>query len=262
MSRASPGPLAGRTVVVTRPQAQAAALLARIDAAGGRAVAFPTIAIEEAADLGPLIALLDRLETFDLAIFISPTAVDRALNLIRARRALPPGLVMAAIGKGSARELARFGVHDVVVPQGRFDSEGLLAQAPFADVAGRRIVIFRGEGGREHLGDTLIARGARVEYGECYRRVKPDADAQVLLRLWARAELDAIVVTSSEGLRNLYEMVGRLGQQWLRRTPVFVPHPRIAEAARELGMVDLTVTDPGDEAVVTAIEQRFAVRAP
>jgi len=256
----SPGAaaLAGRTIVVTRPAAQAGGLIEGIRAAGGMPVAFPVLEILDAADRGPLDAVLDRLDDFDIAIFISPTAVDKAMNLIRARRELPAHLRVAAIGKGSARELARFGVTGVIVPQGRFDSEGLLALPDFADVAGRRVVVFRGEGGRELLGDTLTARGARVEYAECYRRARPDSDAQALLRLWARGGIDAIVVTSSEGLRNLFDMVGRLGQQWLRRTPVFVPHERIAAAGRELGLASVVVTEAGDAGALEAMASHFA----
>ena len=77
-----------------------------------------------------------------------------------------------------------------------------------------RVVIFRGDGGRELLGDVLSQRGAQIEYAECCRRQKPQADNGKLLYLWARNELHAITVTSSEVLHNLYDLVGKLGQQW------------------------------------------------
>lgn len=251
------GPLAGRGIVVTRPASQAAPLAAMIRAAGGRPILFPVLEILDTADIAPLIAAADGLDRFDLAIFISPNAVLRAMNQIVARRSWPPGLRAAAVGKGSARELKRFGITDVIAPARAFDSEGLLALPELQQVSGRRVVIFRGDGGRELLGDTLVARGADVEYVECYRRARPRADAAPLLRAWARNEVDAVTLTSSEGLRNLFEMVGRLGQSWLRRTPLLAPHPRIAAAARELGCGNVMETAPGDEGLMNALSQLF-----
>ena len=258
--RPGPAPLAGRGVLVTRPAGQAAELSRLIGEAGGRAILFPVIEIVDVDDLQPLLELIGRLEQFDLAVFISPSAVDRAMNLIAARGALPPGLQVAAVGQGSARELKRFGVGGVLAPRGRFDSEALLALPELADMAGKRVVIFRGEGGRELLGDTLRARGAEVAYAECYRRGRPPADAAALLRDWARGGVDAVTVTSGEGLRNLFDMLGKLGQQWLRKTPLFAPHPRIAEAARELGIATVVATGPGDEGLFAALRDYFSAR--
>lgn len=256
---AAPGrPLQGRAVLVTRPAEQAAAFARRLEDEGARPILFPAIEIVDAADLGPLFGIIDRLDAFHLAIFISPSAVGKALNLVHARRTWPAALPVAAIGRGSARELERRGFRGVIVPSARFDSEALLGLPALTDVAGRRIVIFRGDGGRELLGDTLAARGAVVEYAECYRRTRPDADAGELLRVWVRGELDAVTVTSSEVLRNLYDMVGRLGQQMMRRTPLFAPHERIAAVARELGIATAVVTGAGDDGLIAGLRTHFA----
>jgi uroporphyrinogen-III synthase len=250
--------LAGRGVVITRPREQSVLLSELVKAAAGRPIVFPALEIVDTLDTRALRVLIDRLDRFHFAVFISPTAVNRAMNLIRARRELPAGLRVAAIGKGSARELKRLGVEQVLVPEGRFDSEALLALPQFADVTGRSVVIFRGEGGRELLGDTLTQRGAEVEYAECYRRTRPNGDAQMLLRAWARGEIDAVTVTSGEALRNLYDMVGTLGRHWLRKTPLFASHERIAAAARELGIVQAVVAEAGDEGLVAAMLRYFA----
>ncbi|MDA8095054.1 MAG: uroporphyrinogen-III synthase [Betaproteobacteria bacterium] len=253
-------PLLGRTIVVTRPREQSKDLAALIQAAGGLSLFFPVLEILDAEDLRPFRALVGRLDTFDIAIFISPTAVRKAMNLILAQRALPAPLRIAAIGQGSARELKHFGVDRVISPTERFDSEHLLALPEFQSVDGRRIVIFRGDGGRESLGDTLTSRGACVEYAECYRRARPRADAGELLRRWVRGELDAITVTSGEGLHNLYDMVGNLGQQWLKNTPVFVFHERIAEKAARLGLRQVVVTEPGDDGLYRGLIAWFKGR--
>lgn len=252
-----PGALAGRRIVVTRPAGQTESLAGLIRAAGGEPVVFPVIEIQDVADVRPILELVARLDAFDLAVFISANAVDKAMNIVRSRRDWPARTRVATIGKGSEKALRRFGFAEVIAPAGRFDSEALLELAPLVEVRGKRVVIFRGDGGRELLGDTLRARGATVEYAECYRRVRPDADVAPLLRLWARGELDAITVTSSEGLHNLYDMVGKLGQQWLRRTPVFAPHPRIAAAARALGIGQVVETGPGDAGLIEGLEAFF-----
>jgi uroporphyrinogen-III synthase len=246
-------PLAGLGILVTRPARQAAHLAELIRLAGGNPILFPVLEIVELPDLQPLNALIDRLDQFDLAIFISPNAVHKALNLIRARRELPQSLKIAAIGQGSRKALQQFGVADVIAPTQSFDSEALLALPELQHVAGLRIVIFRGDGGRELLGDTLMARGAQLEYAECYRRQKPQADSDALRYLWARDELHAVTVTSAESLRNLYELAGKLCQQWLKKTPLFVPHERIAQAARELGLQQVFVTEAGDEGLVAGL---------
>lgn len=246
-------PLSGLTVVVTRPQHQAADLAAMLATEGAEVLLFPVLEIRDLPDMAPLKAVIGRLASFDLAIFISPNAVARAMNLIEAAGGLPPKLAVAAVGPGSRRALAAFGVEDVLVPHGRADSEGLLSLPQLADVAGRRIVIFRGEGGREVLAETLRARGATVEYAECYRRVRPDIDAAPLLHRWARNEIHAVLLMSSESLHNFYQMIGRLGAAWLAKTPVFVPHARIGEAARRLGLEEVFVTAPGDAGLVAGL---------
>ena len=246
-------PLAGLGILVTRPAHQSEHLAQLIRAAGGNPILFPALEIVDMPDVQPLNTLIDRLDQFDLAIFISPNAVNKAMNLIRARRKLPASLQIAAIGKGSAKVLAQYGVKEIITPKQQFDSEALLALPQMQAVADKRVVIFRGDGGRELLGDVLSQRGAQIEYAECYRRQKPKGDNGKLLYLWARNELHAITVTSSEVLHNLFDLVGKLGQQWLKKTPVFVPHERIRDAAREMGLQQVFVTEAGDEAMVVGL---------
>lgn len=247
-------PLKGVGVVVTRPAHQAGNLAELIERAGGRAILFPTLEIFDAQDMGSLTGVIDKLEQFDLAIFISPNAVNKAMNQVRARRTWPQGLRCAAVGKGSGRELERFGCEGVLVPQGRFDSEALLALPELQDMVGKRVVIFRGEGGRELLASELVRRGAELTLVECYRRGKPvGGDVGQLLKQWVRGEIDAITVTSGESMRNLFDLVGKLGQQWLKKTPVFVFHENIAEVARELGVEQVYVTPAGDEGLLSGL---------
>ena len=250
--------LAGRRVVLTRPAGQAEHLAALIRAAGGEPVLFPALEILELADLRALAALIDRLDAFDLAIFISANAVDKGLAQVRARRGWPPGLRAATVGRGSERALRSNGFDAVILPTQGYDSEALLALPELKDVAGKRVVIFRGEGGRELLAETLAARGAVVEYAECYRRGRPKADAAPLLELWRQRRLDALTVASAEALVNFGAMLGEAGAQCLKATPLFVPHARIAAVARGMGVQTVVQTDSGDEALVAGLAAFFA----
>jgi uroporphyrinogen-III synthase len=166
------------------------------------------------------------------------------------------------MGKSSERELARHGIHDAISPPLRFDSETLLELPELIDVHGKRVIIFRGDGGRELLGDTLKARGATIDYVTCYRRARPQLDPAPLLKLWEQGQLDAVTLTSSEGLRNFHDMIGRLGQAWLKKTPAFVPHVRIAGQAQALGLAKVIPTEPGDDGLMAGLMQYFAEDGP
>lgn len=250
------GPLDGVGVLITRPRERAGRLAGLVEAAGGLPVIFPAIEILPPSDRATLDALLQRLEDFDWAIFISPTAVDRALAFIPDHR-LPAGLHIAAVGKGSARALAQHGITGVLEPSDGADSEALLSLPAFARLDGQRVVIFRGEGGRELLGTTLLQRGAQVSYAECYWRGRPSGDVAPLLRLWHDGGVAAVTITSREALRNLADCLGAAGQGVLRHTPLFVLHERIAESAREMGITHITVAGPDDAALANAIVQWF-----
>ncbi|PTR06553.1 uroporphyrinogen-III synthase [Nitrosospira sp. Nsp5] len=254
-------PLTGISILVTRPAHQADGLAARIRSAGGNPVLFPLLEILDIGDQRPLLNLIARLDEFDLAIFISPNAVNKAMSLIRAKRSLPPALKVAAVGQGTTRALGNFGVTEVIAPALRFDSEALLEMTELQHAQGKRVVIFRGDSGRELLGNSLLKRGAMLEYAECYRRVKPGTDTAPLLRAGARGEINAITITSSEGLRNLFDMVGEQGLIWLRKTPLFVSHERIAQTARKLGLDQVILTAAGDEGLLQGLLNYFQPEA-
>ena len=256
----SAGPLAGRRILVTRPSGQAAGLSALIRRAGGEPLEAPAIEIRALADPDPFYALADRLETFDIAVFVSRNAVRKAMELLQARRGAKPWpahLRLATVGSGSRDELEARGFAGVIAPPAQADSEALLALPDFADVAGKRIVIFRGVGGRALLGETLRARGARVEHAACYRRELPEAGAAQLALAWAEGPVDAVTVSSGEGLANLLEMLGAEGARRLAQAALFVPHPRVAEEAARLGLGQAIVAGPGDAEMAAALVAYF-----
>ena len=242
-------PLTGLKIVVTRPRDQAVPLAQRIEQAGGIALRFPLLDITAVQDTKPLYEQIARLEQFNLAIFISPNAVHYGITAIRTAGKLPPKLKIATVGQGSAKALRELGIAHVIAPTERFDSEGLLALPELQNVAGWRVLIFRGDGGRELLGDTLKARGATVEYATCYQRSKPQQDAGILLGTLP----DAITVTSSEALGYLWQMLDNNAQAILRPRPLFVPHARIAELARQQGWQQVQLAGAGDDGMLSAL---------
>lgn len=251
-------PLAGRGILITRPAEQADGLAAAIAELGGSPILFPTLAIEPPHDTAAMAHAIGALSGYDFAICVSPTSVDRAWpEMLERHGGWPGGVLAAAVGQATARALAGYGVHPVLCAEDAADSESLLALGQFAEMAGKRVLIIRGEGGRETLADTLRQRGATVDYAECYRRARPDADAGPLLALWRDGGIAAVTVTSREVFANLVELLGAEGAALLRATPLFAPHSRIAGAAREWGVAEAVATRPGDAGLVSGLADWF-----
>jgi uroporphyrinogen-III synthase len=247
------GRLAGMGIVITRPLAAAEALAAAIALEGARPFVFPSLAIEDLAPSGELEAALARLPRAAVAIFVSAHAVDKGLAAARRHAPWPPGVRVAGVGEATAEALRNSGFADVISPTERHDSEGLLALPELQRVEGADIVIFRGEGGREQLKQALEARGARVAYAQCYRRVRPRADPAPLLAAWDRGEIQAVSALSGETLANFVAMLGPEGATRLGSTTLVVPHEAIAAHpdARRFGRV--AVAGHGVEGLVEAL---------
>lgn len=242
-------PLAGLNIVVTRPREQAATLAAGIAKLGGNCIQFPLLEITPLADDQPLRTLLARLSEFQLAIFISPNAVRYGMEAIRSTGGLPGSMQIAAVGLSSAKALQDYGVKNVIAPQQRFDSEALLELPELQEVRNKSVVIFRGDQGRELLADTLKLRGANVEYVTCYHRSKPQHDVAALLA----ARPDALSVSSSEALHNLWEMLNAAGREQLAAIPLFVSHGRIAAEAQNLGWQNIITAAGADAGLLSEL---------
>lgn len=250
--------LSGRHVVITRPAGQAEHLATLLVEQGAHPIFFPVLDIHDCADITPVLDAAIALDTYDLAVFVSPNAIEKALDIILPRRAWPAHVPAIVLGKMSEQALIHRGVTHVISPALRFDSEALLELPELAAVAGRRIIIFRGETGRDLLSETLVARGADVHHVTCYRRLASQADPGPLLKRWEAGTLDAVTLTSSEGLRYFFAMIGHLGQAWLKKTPVFVTHQRIAAQASALGLQQVIPTAPGDDGLLAELMQYYA----
>ena len=243
--------LTGIGIAITRPINQAKKLAALIEQAGGTPILFPLIEIEPLKDYSQFEAVTSEIETYDWAIFISSNAVQNGMPRLL-KQGIPSNLKFAAIGPVTASELQSFGVKDVLIPNDRFDSEYLLALDEMHAVSNKKILIVRGVGGRDVLAETLKARGAQVTFAECYQRINPQTNCDLLANLYREKKLHGIVITSSEAMRHLLDLAG--DADWLKNVTLFVNHTRIADLPRQLGLKALVADAPGDEAMLASLQ--------
>jgi len=243
--------LGGVRVLITRPAHQAEPLAHLIAETGGEAVRLPTIEIAEPLDPEATEQALRALPHARYAIFVSPNAVSHGLARMQACGGWPPTLKFAAIGAGTARALHAAGIRDLLVPDEQFNSEALLDHLPTESVRGEIVLLFRGEGGREHLTESLSERGARVEQVVCYRRRLPRSPDPAVLRRLSRGDIHVITATSVDGLRHLLALAGDSARARLLATPLVVTSERQAQAARDLGFhADVVVASRTDDRAI------------
>jgi len=251
MTTGRPISLTGCRVLVTRPVAQAVQFCELIENAGGVAIAFPVIDIVPVS----IIRHTETITDYDLAIFISANAVEAAMALLNERSMLPEKI--AAIGKATASALEKHGCQIDIQAQAPFNSEALLATTAMNHVAGKKIIIFRGEGGREYLAETLRARGAIVEYREVYKRELPDADLEFFRTQLQQHKIDIITITSIQGLHNLFTLAGAEAVSLLKNIPFVVMSKRISQEAEKMAIhSEIEIAgNASDAAMLTAIKR-------
>jgi len=254
----SAGPLSGLGVLVTRPARQAAGFAQKIAALGGAPVIFPAIVILPPREPGAVERAHAALATYDIAIFVSANAAEYGL---RDAGGWPPRLAAFAPGPGTAEALAAAGIGNVKVPATTFDSEGLLELPELAQVRGKRVLILRGEGGREQLADKLRARGAQVDAVACYRRAPPRSDLRGLAEAFRNGSIDVVTITSSEALDNLWSVANESIRAAWRARPTFAPHPRIVARARDVGL-SVVATAGGDAGLIAGLLEWAAAHPP
>ena len=251
-----------RPVIITRPLAQAAPLAKKLAASGHEAVVFPLLEILPLPDQTALKTTLRGIGSYAMVAFVSPNAIDAAFAHIGQ---WPRHVALAVVGEGSKAALAQYGltpanatIFSPVDPL-RTDSQTLVEALDIDALRGKRVLIIRGESGRELLADALREHGAHVEQVAAYRRAAPILDGAKTeqLRHLVHAGADW-VITSSEALRILLQMVrdieGEAAVVKMQQQRVIVPHVRIAETARSLGFTDVIQTGSGDEPLLAALQ--------
>jgi uroporphyrinogen-III synthase len=251
------------SVVITRPLAQAETLAEAVTALGRTPVLLPLLEIAPLADQSGLQAALAGLDQYALVAFVSPNAIDAAFAHVDK---WPRQVALAVLGEGSRAALAKHGLDagnaTILGPSDptRSDSENLLASLDLAALAGKKVLIVRGESGRELMGEGFRAAGAEVTTVAAYRRSVPVLTPELAARL--RALLDGPndwIITSSEALRGLFDLLRQLGDMFveqMQQQHVIVPHARIAATAQALGLARVTLTGSGDERLLAAIQSQ------
>jgi uroporphyrinogen-III synthase len=251
-------PLTDLTVLVTRPSAQCAVLCDEIVRQGGSAIPFPAVEIQPVA-----VQAAVTTDDYDLVVFVSVNAVEHgARQVTKSARTR-----IAAIGRATAAALAAAELAADIVPEATFTSEALLAHPQLQLTGGARVLIVRGQGGRELLKETFVAQGMSVETREVYRRVRPSVDAAKLAEVearWSDEGIDVVTATSIETLQNLQAMLTEQGRQLLSTTALLVPSRRIVAAAVGAGLRGEAVVAAGadDASMIGALAQwRMRARA-
>ena len=232
-----------KTVLVTRPEQQAAEFVNLLKDKGFKSLSFPGIEIQSVELNQSLKEILDTLNRFDLIVFISVNAVRYAEKALQQAGIKPASITakMATIGKATFTAAKSSGFNVTVSPENGFNSDALLAlnELKAEAIISRQCLIFRGVGGLEYLSDELRKRGAHVQYAEVYKRIKPLQDKSIsrieLSENWRELAISVITVTSNESLQNLYDMLELPGKDKMLKTSLIVASSRGFELAKKLG---------------------------
>jgi uroporphyrinogen III methyltransferase/synthase len=225
-------PLAGLCVLVTRPGAQAHELSQRLAALGARVLEQPGIVLSGPPDPSAVDAALARLDEFDWLVFSSSNGVRYLIDRLRQSGGGPErlgGLRLAAIGPGTAAELARHGLRAAIVPA-QFEAESL-AGALAAEARGRRFLLARANRGRQVLPEQLAAAGAQVEQIVVYSTEDVTAADPAIAAALDAGDIDWVTITSSAIAR---AVVGLFGAS-LRKSRLASISPLSSGVLRQLG---------------------------
>lgn len=248
-------------VVLTQAAPRVEGLAARLRGHGHEALALGLTRIVEREHDPALREAVGRLGSYDVVVLVSPAAVQVAAHLVRD---WPPGTVAAVVGPGSLAALRDAGFRRaprrVISPDAPpFDGAALAALAPLDDPAGLRVLVLRGETGSEGWLDALRARGAKIDVLAAYRHetLDPGGDALEALRRWLDDEARPVrfVVAQAAGVARLDAVLDRSGlRERAKRQAALAIHPRIARALRDAGWRDVRTIEPGEQALVSALE--------
>ncbi|MGL4249212.1 MAG: uroporphyrinogen-III synthase [Aeromonas sp.] len=238
--------------LVVRPAAQAAELVQQLRQLGHAPLCCPLLETVAGAELPTLSTLL---HSADIVIAVSIHAVHFAHDFLLQTGQTWPHIEYFTVGQASAEAFAAVGITASCPDDPR--SEGLLTLPALQRVAGKRVVILRGNGGRDLIADTLASRGALVHYCATYERSYPELDGEALTHHWQQAGLDSLLITSGELLQRLLELVPASQRPWLLDRLLVVPSPRLAEMASAVGFIHITVAQgASNQALMAALELR------
>lgn len=245
-------------VLVTRPEHQAQGQTVLLASMGIDPVPLPLLDITPIAETDPTFPLLrSRIMDLDLyhkIIFTSANAVTAGMELIdQYWPQLPIGIEWFAIGQQTALKLKSYSIAAQYSPAG-YDSEALLSLPLLQNIAEQKILIMRGEGGRETLAKQLTQRNAKVDYANLYRRGMPHYTSEQIMGTISDKSLAAILLTSGEAMNNLTQLIDKHALKALKHTTLVVPSARVARIAAELGYTRIiTASGPDNQAMAETV---------
>ena len=245
-------------ILVTRPAGDASdRLCAALKMDGYEVFSQPLLVLKRLPQLSVAqCQMLLHLDLYQHVIFISSNAVHFGMALIEDHWPQPPvGLNWYAIGAATAARLEHFGI-EAVTPGSVMTSEGLLALSLLQNVRDQRVLIVKGQGGRETLAQELTRRGALVEELPCYCRSLPEIPAGELAANVTEWGIDVIMITSGEGLSNLQVLLSPAETTKLKRIGLIVPSQRVAHMAQIAGFDQIvTAENASDLAMLRALKE-------
>jgi len=251
----------GLRVLNTRPAHQSQHLTEKLIAWGAQAISFPTIEIKTSDACQNKHNIHNTISEYDIALFVSQNAVQHAFKVIDAKH-LPAVLKIGVIGKGSLESLSRFGIKANDMPNKTYNSEGLLSSELLNNVNEKNIIIFRGQAGRNLLGDTLQERGAKVTYCEVYQRRIPDINLDDYAQAF-KHKLNIALFTSSEGLLNAFKMLKPIDADKLLQTPWLLISERMKKTAYDLGHnSDIIIAQQASDDGIMSTLKQWALKQP
>jgi uroporphyrinogen-III synthase len=205
---------------------------------------------------------LEHVDQFDRVVFVSPAAIEAFVP--RVQPGWPARVALAVVGPGSLEALATHGLSaspGLAIPPGpSFDAAAMLELDCFRHPAGQRILVVRGEAGRDEIEQTLKRRGAEVDVVLAYETVPldPEADRRRILAnwIWKREQFDPVfLVTSGDAIRRLGEWSdAERSLESMKALRVLTIHPRLASALAQAGWMRVDTIKPGLAALLDAIE--------
>lgn len=247
-------------VLVTRPEQQAENLCKLIEDLGGTAIRFPVIEISKIKDPQVVNELLNNIQTYDIGIFISKNAVEWTLRLLGDKTSALENLKLISIGSATTAALKRVLSSNVVTNSGTNSESLLQGDALSTDaVSGKKIIIFRGQGGRELLATTLRQRSANVDFAEVYRRDCPQYDSDFINKIWTLNNPDLVVVTSNNGLGNLFSLVSNEQKKLLVSKQLVVMGRRMLDFSVAFGFAKTPIfTEESDDEGILKLIVKWA----
>lgn len=254
----APESLVGRRVLICRPRPEAERLAQAFKSAGAEVRVLPMLERQAITDDPSIRTRILDIDQFRHVIAVSPYAAGLLIDWLDTWwPQTPSGLLWYGVGAGTAAVLSRYGL-DTRQPETGHTSEALLDLPELAQFQHEKVLIVRGEQGRDLLPETLRARGAEVSLLALYRRFAPDHDDAVVKHSLGVFDPEVVITLSGETLNNLISLSNNSGHN-LQQCLLVVPVERIADQARAAGLPRTCVPKSlADHAIVAAVAKQLA----